>query len=144
MSRVLRERAVTGVPTLFSPHRLDVVERLCDRIVIIRAGRLVADGTITELQATAAPRWRAVVEPTAADSTVQASTAGLPEGAVERDPEGRLTLGCGGSDEQALLRAASALGRLRELGPARRPLTEIFRESLIAPAPADDTEESHS
>lgn len=144
MSEVLRERAAAGVPTLFSSHQLDVVERLCDRIVIIRAGRLVADGTISELQATAAPRWRAVVESSAADSVIQASTAGLPGAAVERDPEGRLTLSCGGTDEQALLRAASALGTLRELGPVHRPLTEIFRESLIAPAPADDTEESRS
>ena len=31
MSQVLLERAAAGVPTLFSSHQLDVVERLCDR-----------------------------------------------------------------------------------------------------------------
>ena len=62
MSEVLRERAAAGVPALFSSHQLDVVERLCDRIVIIRSGRLVATGTIEELRATAAPRWRVVVD----------------------------------------------------------------------------------
>ncbi|MDU0348087.1 ABC transporter ATP-binding protein, partial [Actinomyces sp. MRS3W] len=62
MSQVLRERAAAGVPTLFSSHQLDVVQRLCDRVIIIQAGRLVADGTVAELQATAQPRWRAVVE----------------------------------------------------------------------------------
>ena len=58
MSQVLLERAAAGVPTLFSSHQLDVVERLCDRVVIIRSGRLVADGTVPELQATETPRWR--------------------------------------------------------------------------------------
>jgi len=46
MSEVLRERAQAGVGTLFSSHQLDVVERLCDRVVIIRSGKLVADGTV--------------------------------------------------------------------------------------------------
>ena len=45
MSQVLRERAEAGIPTLFSSHQLDVVERLCDRIVIIRSGQLVAAGS---------------------------------------------------------------------------------------------------
>ena len=66
MSEVLRERAAAGVPALFSSHQLDVVERLCDRIVIIRSGRLVAAGTIEELRATAAPHWRVVVDVDAA------------------------------------------------------------------------------
>ena len=66
MSEVLRERATAGVSTLFSSHQLDVVERLCDRIVIIRSGRLVAAGTIEELRATAAPHWRVVVDVDAA------------------------------------------------------------------------------
>lgn len=50
MSEVLLERATAGVPTLFSSHQLDVVERLCDRVAIIREGRLIADGTVPELQ----------------------------------------------------------------------------------------------
>ena len=66
MSQVLRERAEAGIPTLFSSHQLDVVERLCDRIVIIRSGQLVAAGTIEELAATASPRWRVVIDDGAA------------------------------------------------------------------------------
>lgn len=46
----------------------------------------------------------------------------------------------GGADEQRLLEAAGRLGRLRELGPVRRPLTEIFREALAAPAEAPGAE----
>ena len=38
MSEVLRERAQAGVGTLFSSHQLDVVERLCDRVVLSAPG----------------------------------------------------------------------------------------------------------
>lgn len=144
MSQVLFERAANGVPTLFSSHQLDVVERLCDRIVIIRSGRLVADGTISDLQATAAPRWRTVVDSKASDSEAHAAVSHLPNATVERNGSDHLILTCGGSDEQALLRAAAALGTLRELGPVHRPLTEIFRESLVAQTPANDGEETRS
>lgn len=147
MSEVLRERAAAGVSTLFSSHQLDVVERLCDRVVIIRSGRLVAAGTIEELRATAEPRWRAVVEvdgsPGAAAGAARAMLAGVPGLRATAEPRAagtRLELVAGGADEQRLLEAAGRLGRLRELGPVRRPLTEIFREALAAPAEAPGAE----
>ena len=130
MSQVLLERAAAGVPTLFSSHQLDVVERLCDRVVIIRSGRLVADGTIPELQATETPRWRVVVEQAAGSPPVQAASLNLPAPAVELDDAGRLVITAAGADEQALLSAAQRLGTVRELGPVRHRLTEIFREVL--------------
>ena len=148
MSEVLRERAAAGVPALFSSHQLDVVERLCDRIVIIRSGRLVATGTIEELRATAAPRWRVVVDvdaaPDEAAASARAALAGAPDPRISAAPHGRgarLELVAGGADEQLLLRAVEHLGRpgrLRELGPVRHPLTEIFREALAAPDAAAD------
>ena len=130
MSQVIQERAAAGVPTLFSSHQLDVVERLCDRVVIIRSGRLVADGTIPELQATETPRWRVVVEQAAGSPPVQAASLNLPAPAVELDDAGRLVITAAGADEQALLSAAQHLGTVRELGPVRHRLTEIFREVL--------------
>ena len=130
MSQVLLERAAAGVPTLFSSHQLDVVERLCDRVVIIRSGRLVADGTIPELQATETPRWRAVVEQAAGSPPVEAASLNLPAPAVELDDAGRLVITAAGADEQALLSTAQRLGTVRELGPVRHRLTEIFREVL--------------
>jgi len=35
---------------LVSTHLLDVAERLCDRVVILRAGRVVAGGTLEDLR----------------------------------------------------------------------------------------------
>ena len=148
MSQVLLERAAAGVPTLFSSHQLDVVERLCDRVVIIRSGRLVADGTIPELQATETPRWRAVVEQAAGSPPVEAASLNLPAPAVELDDAGRLVITAAGADEQALLSTAQRLGTVRELGPVRHRLTEIFRDVLTATsregtADTSETKETH-
>ncbi len=140
MSQVLLERASAGVPTLFSSHQLDVVERLCDRVVIIRSGRLVANGTIPELQATATPRWRAIVEPPPDAAPLEAGAlSGLNDPAVQIDGQGRLAITAAGSDEQELLRTAQRLGTVRELGPVRHRLTDIFREVLTAPASPGQT-----
>ena len=148
MSQVIQERAAAGVPTLFSSHQLDVVERLCNRVVIIRSGRLVADGTIPELQATEAPRWRVVVEQAAGSAPVEAASLNLTAPAVELDDAGRLVITAAGADEQELLSTAQRLGTVRELGPVRHRLTEIFRDVLTTSsregtADTNETKEAH-
>jgi ABC-2 type transport system ATP-binding protein len=47
---LLRERAAHGAGVLVSTHLLDVAERLCDRVVILRRGRVVASGTLESLR----------------------------------------------------------------------------------------------
>ena len=42
----IRER---GVPVIFSSHQLELVERLCDSLAIIAAGRIVAAGKVGEV-----------------------------------------------------------------------------------------------
>ena len=149
MSQVLLERAAAGVPTLFSSHQLDVVERLCNRVVIIRSGRLVADGTIPELQATEAPRWRVVVEQAAGSAPVEAgSLQNLPAPTIDLDDAGRLVITAQGADEQELLSTAQRLGTVRELGPVRHRLTEVFRDVLTTSsregtADTNETKEAH-
>ena len=49
---LIKNLAADGKTILYCSHILDVVERTCDRIVIIDRGRVVADGTLAELQAT--------------------------------------------------------------------------------------------
>jgi ABC-2 type transport system ATP-binding protein len=45
VKEVLRQLAAQGKTILFCSHILDVVERMCTRIVIINRGRQIADGT---------------------------------------------------------------------------------------------------
>jgi ABC-2 type transport system ATP-binding protein len=51
--RILRERAAAGATVFFSSHTLRDVELLCDRVAIVRDGRIVADETLTSLRARA-------------------------------------------------------------------------------------------
>jgi ABC-2 type transport system ATP-binding protein len=50
MDQHLRDLASRGHTVFFSSHTLAEVERLCDRVAIVRAGRLVANETITALR----------------------------------------------------------------------------------------------
>ncbi len=49
----LREMAVSGRTVMFSSHTLSEVESLCDRIAIVRNGRIVEDSTVSRLKAQA-------------------------------------------------------------------------------------------
>jgi ABC-2 type transport system ATP-binding protein len=40
-----------GVTLFFTTHVLDVVERLCDEVAVIDRGRIVAQGTLSEIRA---------------------------------------------------------------------------------------------
>ena len=48
---VLRDLRAAGTAIMLSTHQLDTAAALCDRVVILNAGRVVASGTIEELQA---------------------------------------------------------------------------------------------
>jgi ABC-2 type transport system ATP-binding protein len=50
VKRVLREAAEGGAVVLMSTHTLQVVEEICDRVLVMRTGALVADGTVEELR----------------------------------------------------------------------------------------------
>ncbi|WP_280679855.1 ATP-binding cassette domain-containing protein [Cryobacterium sp. CG_9.6] len=45
VTTVLTDYAATGAPVLFSSHQLDIVERLCDDLVIIADGQIRANGS---------------------------------------------------------------------------------------------------
>lgn len=50
LKAILRERADAGGAVFFSSHVLEVVERLCDTVAVIRAGELVASGPTDEVR----------------------------------------------------------------------------------------------
>nr|MDD6335355.1 ABC transporter ATP-binding protein [bacterium] len=49
LKELMRKHCDAGNTVFFSTHVLEVAEKLCDRIGIIRGGRLIAVGTIEEL-----------------------------------------------------------------------------------------------
>ena len=49
LKEVLREKAKEGKIIFFSTHVLDVAEKLCNRIAIIKDGKLIVDGEMTRI-----------------------------------------------------------------------------------------------
>lgn len=49
LKEVMREKCNEGGAIFFSTHVLEVAEKLCDRIGIIKRGRLVAEGSVQEV-----------------------------------------------------------------------------------------------
>jgi ABC-2 type transport system ATP-binding protein len=50
---LLKAHAATGRTLLLSIHQLVDAGRVCDRLVLLSAGRVVGEGTLAELQAKA-------------------------------------------------------------------------------------------
>jgi ABC-2 type transport system ATP-binding protein len=55
---LLEEIRSRGVPVVFSSHQLDLVERLCDSVAIIAAGRIAVSGRVAELGGSLAETFR--------------------------------------------------------------------------------------
>ncbi|MBW6437934.1 ATP-binding cassette domain-containing protein [Actinoplanes hulinensis] len=123
---VLRERARAGAAVLFSSHQLELVERLCDDLVIIADGTIRAAGSRAWLRDQyTLPRFRIEVDSDAGWLRDEPGVTLLEldgrHAVVDLDP---------GADEQALLHAALARGPVRAFAPVRPSLAEIFREVI--------------
>lgn len=127
MAELLREETSRGVPVLFSSHQLDLVERLCDRLVVLRAGVVVAQGTVEELRARGPERLRLVTD---RDAGWVRDIPGLHVVDVD-GPEALLEVVDEDSSDavrRAVLTAGLERGEVRELATVRTPLSEIYRE----------------
>jgi len=126
LSDVLRAEAARGTAVLFSSHQLDLVERLCRRIVILEQGRVVANGTLEELRAQVPQRLRVRVR-TSADWT----TALKGIDVISKDSEGALLAVGPGMDTQAVLRTAMQAGTVERFVFETGGLVELYRQ-LVA------------
>ena len=50
LKQVLRELCENGTMVFFSSHVLEVVEKFCDKVAIIKNGKIIANGTIDEVK----------------------------------------------------------------------------------------------
>jgi ABC-2 type transport system ATP-binding protein len=127
MAGVLAERRRTGVGVLFSSHQLDLVERLCDRVVIIRGGRIVAGGTLDELRRRGTRRRLEVVVDAAAGWLGPVPGASV----VEHDGARSVIELADPGQDQAVLAAAAAAGRVSRFGWQQPSLHELYREAMV-------------
>ena len=127
IGRVLVERAQAGCCVLFSSHQLDLVEDLCEAVVIIDHGRLVAAGGVDEL-ATGGTRRLAVRVEGDRDGAWARAVPGVRV-SERKGSEVRLVLD-DGVDSDAVLDAARRAGQVTEFVFTRRRLSEVFREAV--------------
>ena len=50
VKRIFQEICAQGTTIFMSTHTLEIAEQMCDRVGIIQHGRIIADGTVAELQ----------------------------------------------------------------------------------------------
>ncbi|WP_336630492.1 MULTISPECIES: ABC transporter ATP-binding protein [unclassified Microbacterium] len=123
---VLQARAAAGTAVLFSSHQLDVVERLCDELVIIAGGTIRATGSREQLRAQHAQRRFEMIS--AGDAGWLRDEPGVD--VVEFD--GGYALFDADSDEtaQRVLRRAVAAGDVASFSPRHPSLAQIFKEVI--------------
>lgn len=121
---VLQARAAKGAAVLFSSHQLDVVERLCDDLVIIAGGVIRAAGSREALRAEHATRRYELV------SATDAGWLRTEAGIEVLDFDGGYALFEADSDEtvQRVLHRAVAAGDVTSFAPRRPTLAQIFTE----------------
>jgi ABC-2 type transport system ATP-binding protein len=126
---VLRERSARGVPVLFSSHQLELVERLCDDLVIISAGAIAASGDREALrESRAAPRFELVVE---GDAGWVRDRPGIS--VVELDGARVVFDVANNADAQAVLREAVGRGPVQGFGRVMPSLAEVFARLVREP-----------
>jgi ABC-2 type transport system ATP-binding protein len=127
MTEILRERAAAGVGVVFSSHQLDLVEDVCEDVVIIARGRIVAHGAIDDLRAASGRRHLEVEVEGAGASWLDGR-----DGATLVEQKGDLVrlLVPVDADLSGLLAAASAAGPVRRFAFQPPALSELFMEAV--------------
>jgi ABC-2 type transport system ATP-binding protein len=127
MTEVIRERAAAGVGVVFSSHQLDLVEDVCEDVVIIARGRIVAAGGIDELK-TASGRQHLEVEVVGSDGTWLDERGDLK--VLERS-NGKVKLLVDRSvDLDGILSMARRAGEVRTFAYEPPKLSELFMEAV--------------
>ncbi len=155
-TRQLIRDLAKGRTLLISSHILPEIERLCDRVLVVCAGKLKADGTPSELLAQANSADRYIVQcrriTSADDARVQQTLANVPFVATSfLDPAEKLALATGWAQwvitakpgatdlREAIATACSSAGLVvRELRREAVSLEHIFLR-LIEEQPGTDT-----
>ena len=126
VAQVLRQRAAQGAAVLFSSHQLDVVERLCDDLVIIAGGTIRAAGARDELRAQHSTHRYELI------SAGDAGWLRTEPGVEVANFDGGYALFDVDSDEtaQRVLRRAVEHGDVASFAPQHPTLAQIFKEVI--------------
>ena len=117
---------------LFSSHTLGEVEQICDRVGIIRHGKLVANGTIEEL--TGKEELILTVSPIEKAAKIVGEREGVESAAIK---DGKLRVSTDPDRTPDIVTGLVAAGiRINEVRRSRRTLEDVFLK-LVQEDPAD-------
>ncbi|MGF3056305.1 ABC transporter ATP-binding protein [Microbacterium sp. YY-01] len=125
VAEVLQRRAAAGASILFSSHQLDVVERLCDDLVILADGSVRAAGSRDELRRAHAGNQYEIVG--TADVGWLREASGVTVHSFEGD---RAVFEAAHDDAQQVLRTAVVEGGVERFAPLHPTLAQIFKEVI--------------
>jgi len=138
MRALIRRLAGEGITVMLSSHLLVEVEELCNRVAIIRSGRIVYEGSLAELKRTAAGGYRLRTND---DERAERVCRAQPDVFdVRRSADGDIRFN-GGEDAAAALSVAvvEAGVAIRALVPETATLEDLFfsltEEAAGAPSP---------
>jgi ABC-2 type transport system ATP-binding protein len=131
---VLQSHAASGAPVLFSSHQLDIVERLCDDLVIIADGEIRANGSVEGLRREHGSSRHEMLLGGSRSAVSGSGDAGWVRdvpGVTVIDFDGGYALFEAGDDARAaVLARAVASGELVSFGPHEPSLAQVFREVI--------------
>jgi ABC-2 type transport system ATP-binding protein len=123
LSSTLLERVRAGRTVLFSSHQLDLVQDLCESIVMLNEGRTVLQGRVADLRASSGRRQLRLTIAHADRSWL----AGFPQVHVVEDRADDLRLDLpAGTDPLAVLDTARAAGHVSDFGLDLPTLSQLF------------------
>ena len=128
---VLAEYAADGIPVLFSSHHLDIVERLCDDLIIIGGGEIRAQGDREALRHRfGSPQFEISLP---GDATWLRQVTGITVTDLSIGSAGSTVRFTADTDaaSQQVLHLALARGAVTAFGPHRVSLANIFREVVL-------------
>jgi ABC-2 type transport system ATP-binding protein len=124
MRRLVRRLADAGITVLLSSHLMGEVEELCDRVAIVRSGRVVYEGSLVELLASTAGRFELRSTDDVRAAEVAAARPGISD--VRFAADGLTLMG----GDEAIAGLSIALGEagvgLVALVPRTATLEELF------------------
>jgi ABC-2 type transport system ATP-binding protein len=139
MRILIRRLADEGMTVLLSSHLLAEVEELCNRVSVMRAGRIVYEGTIAGMARGTGVMYRLATTDDARARAICAAQRGIGEVTIAH---GKLTFA---SDEAAVAELSRALIEggvlIQELAPQTVNLEDLFfslteGDGVVAEAPA--------
>ncbi len=139
LSRVVSARADRGQTVVFSSHQLDLVEDLCESIVMIDHGRIVMAGRVRELKAASEERQLRLSVDVAPHAGGDADPDGRAPGwlaavegaeVVESNAAGMRVRLAPHVDALAVLDAARAAGTVTDFGLEEPSLSQLFLRAV--------------